>query len=422
MSQEEIIVPKGWELKKISDIGHIITGSTPKTSNSEFYGNDFPFYGPADLGSKIEIFESQKGLTQSGLDVSRVIPEDSILVQCIGDVGKSSIIKKMGACNQQINVIIPNLDTVIPKFVYYWINSSFFRNQMIQNATRTTLPILNKGKFSNLPFFLPQLSIQKQIVTKLDHILGELEVKKKEILSLIEQNKQRIDFFEKNWMSYVIDREIENHPKRKEWQIMALDKLCSKINDGVHKTPTYTKSGIPFISVRELQNDTINFQNCRYISESEHLELIKRCNPEYNDVLLSKTGNTIGKLAIVKESQKSSLFVNTALLKPLKNKIYSEFLLFSLKTFFNKKKNLSKIKTSAQPNLPINMIKKIEILLPSLLIQKQIIQNIKSAEEKFQSQKKQFENIKNNYESKINYINHIQSSVLDSAFSGKLLN
>ena len=61
MSQEEIVVPKGWELKKISDIGHIITGSTPKTSNSEFYGNDFPFYGPADLGSKIEIFESQKG-------------------------------------------------------------------------------------------------------------------------------------------------------------------------------------------------------------------------------------------------------------------------------------------------------------------------------------------------------------------------
>mgnify|MGYP005643058819 FL=1 len=182
MSQEEIVVPKGWELKKISDIGHIITGSTPKTSNSEFYGNDFPFYGPADLGSKIEIFESQKGLTQSGLDVSRVIPEDSILVQCIGDVGKSSIIKKMGACNQQINVIIPNLDTVIPKFVYYWINSSFFRNQMIQNATRTTLPILNKGKFSNLPFFLPQLSIQKQIVAKLDHILGELEVKKKEII------------------------------------------------------------------------------------------------------------------------------------------------------------------------------------------------------------------------------------------------
>jgi len=56
-----------------------------------------------------------------------------------------------------------------------------------------------------------------------------------------------------------------------------------------------------------------------------------------------------------------------------------------------------------------------------LLISKQIVQKIKSAEEKFQSQKKQFEKIKDNYDSKITYINHIQSSVLDSAFSGKLI-
>ena len=41
---ETVQIPKGWELKKISDCGQIITGSTPKTTNSEFYGNDFPFF------------------------------------------------------------------------------------------------------------------------------------------------------------------------------------------------------------------------------------------------------------------------------------------------------------------------------------------------------------------------------------------
>ena len=74
------------------------------------------------------------------------------------------------------------------------------------------------------------------------------------------------------------------------------------------------------------------------------------------------------------------------------------------------------------PRTKIQVLQEFLIQLPDLPIQKQIIQNIKSAEEKFQSQKKQFENIKNNYESKIKYINNIQSSVLDSAFSGKLLN
>ena len=402
MSQEEIIIPKGWIKTTIGkEIEFAYGKGLPKPERIE---GDYPVYGSNGIVGTHHKF---------------LIDFSSIVIGRKGTVG--SIHKtnaKFWPTDVSFYVKINDSKKLQLDFVFYLLH---FLNlpKYSQSGPKSGL---NRNDVYKIECVLPPLPTQKQIVAKLDHILGELKVKKKEILSLIEQNKERIDFFEKNWMSYVIDREIENHPKRKEWQIMALDKLCSKINDGVHKTPTYTKSGIPFISVRELQNDTINFQNCRYISESEHLELIKRCNPEYNDVLLSKTGNTIGKLAIVKESQKFSLFVNTALLKPLKNKIYSEFLLFSLKTFFNKKKNLSKIKTSAQPNLPINMIKKIEILLPSLLIQKQIIQNIKSAEEKFQSQKKQFENIKNNYESKINYINHIQSSVLDSAFSGKLLN
>ena len=54
-------------------------------------------------------------------------------------------------------------------------------------------------------------------------------------------------------------------------------------------------------------------------------------------------------------------------------------------------------------------------------MQKQIVQNIKNAEEKFKSQKTQFENIKENYENSITYVNHIQSSILDAAFSGKLV-
>ena len=54
-------------------------------------------------------------------------------------------------------------------------------------------------------------------------------------------------------------------------------------------------------------------------------------------------------------------------------------------------------------------------------MQKQIVQNIKNSEEKFKSQKTQFENIKENYENSIIYVNHIQSSILDTAFSGKLV-
>ncbi len=104
------------------------------------------------------------------------------------------------------------------------------------------------------------------------------------------------------------------------WESKKLENICSKITDGVHAKPEYTKSGIPFISVRELQNNTINFENCKYISKQDHLDLIKRCNPELGDILVSKTGS-IGRIAIIETPQEFSLFVNTALIKPLKDEI-----------------------------------------------------------------------------------------------------
>ena len=111
---------------------------------------------------------------------------------------------------------------------------------------------------------------------------------------------------------------------------------------------------------------------------------------------------------------------NTLIIHPLIN---PEFLYFYLNSKSVEKQIQEKlVGSSGQKTLSLKHIRSLLLVSPSLLIQKQIVQNIKSAEEKFQSQKKQFENIKNNYESKINYINHIQSSVLDSAFSGKLLN
>src|SRR5438128_10061396 len=82
------------------------------------------------------------------------------------------------------------------------------------------------------------------------------------------------------------------------WCGATLQQLSTKIVDGTHHTPSYVESGIPFISVRDIRNHQINFEDCKYISEIEHRELFKRCNPEWGDVLLSKVG-TIGLTAVV---------------------------------------------------------------------------------------------------------------------------
>ena len=77
-----------------------------------------------------------------------------------------------------------------------------------------------------------------------------------------------------------------------------LNEISSKITDGTHFTPTYVQKGIHFISVKDIHNGKINFEDTKYISVDEHRELIKRCNPEEGDLLITKSG-TIGRMAIV---------------------------------------------------------------------------------------------------------------------------
>ena len=67
----------------------------------------------------------------------------------------------------------------------------------------------------------------------------------------------------------------------KGWVWVTVEQISTKVTDGVHKTPNYVSSGIPFISVNNLSDrGLINFEQCKYITLEEHQELFKRCNPE----------------------------------------------------------------------------------------------------------------------------------------------
>ena len=99
------------------------------------------------------------------------------------------------------------------------------------------------------------------------------------------------------------------------WVWAKLEQTSEKITDGTHRTPTYVDKGIAFISVKDIFDGKIGFENCKYISEEEHNNLIKRCNQEYLNILITKSG-TIGRTAGVKTKRQFSLFVSEALIKP----------------------------------------------------------------------------------------------------------
>ena len=143
------------------------------------------------------------------------------------------------------------------------------------------------------------------------------------------------------------------------------------LTDGTHKTPRYTETGIPFISVKNCSSGKLLFNDIKYISETEHKELVTRCNPQKGDMLLTKVGTT-GIPVYIETDKEFSLFVSVALLKFNHNYILPEYLLYLLKSPLVQKQAMENTKGVGNKNWVLSDIAKTLVVLPSLNMQKNI--------------------------------------------------
>ena len=174
-------MPEGWVWCRLGDIGEIMTGNTPNKGEKSFYGSDFPFFKPNDLDvGKVET--SIDSLSALGYKQARRAPKDSILVTCIGSIGKTGITQVEGAFNQQINAIIP-FEYVSNYFIYYLMLSKEMQEQLNSKASATTIAILNKSKFENILIPLPPLAEQHRIVEKIETYFSFLDTIENQINS-----------------------------------------------------------------------------------------------------------------------------------------------------------------------------------------------------------------------------------------------
>ena len=188
-------VPEGWCWTTLGKIGDVVTGSTPSKDVKEYYNGDIPFFKPTDLEQGIDTKYSNDHLSQLGYEVSRQIPANSVLVTCIGaTIGKTGMITVDGTCNQQINAIIPS-KAVSSVFLYMVCVSNFIQKQIKENASATTLPILNKNNFARILFPLPPLPEQHRITRVLTALFAQndkIDEAKATLRTLVQRAKAKV--------------------------------------------------------------------------------------------------------------------------------------------------------------------------------------------------------------------------------------
>ena len=165
-------IPMNWVQTTLNYIGIISTGNTPSKNSPENYGGEIPFYKPADL-LQGELYNATEYLSVLGNIKSRKIKAGSILINGIGNIGIAGIVRVDGAFNQQMHGI-EVFNFVNSKFLLLAIQSDFMQKQFKNNTSSTTIPILNKTRFSQTIINFPGIRTQKLIITKAEKLFEKV--------------------------------------------------------------------------------------------------------------------------------------------------------------------------------------------------------------------------------------------------------
>ena len=355
---------------KLYEIGTIITGNTPSRKIKEYYkSNDIMFIKPGDIEEKYitNLKKSEDYISEKARNKSRILPKGTVLVTCIGTIGKVGILENEATCNQQINAIIPN-NMILSKYLAYLIKSKQKILQLKANAP--VVPIINKTDFSKIEINICDREEQKKIVKKLDLTKKIIDIRKKQIEELQKFIKsQFVEMFGNN-----------------KFEKKKLGEVAIKITDGSHNPPKGVDERTEYVmlSSQNIIEDRINYNSARYLSREDFERENKRTYLEKGNVLLTIVG-TIGRTAIIDNEKNITLQRSVAVIKPTE-KIKSEYLVASLKSDSTIKQLNKESKGVAQKGIYLNDLKKIFIPVPPITLQNQFSEIVKQIDkQKFES-------------------------------------
>ena len=357
-------------MARLEDIGKIITGNTPKTSDVLNYSsNDICFVKPSDIsdGEITMLTDSEFYISEYARTKAQILPCKSILVTCIGIIGKVAINNVECAFNQQINAIVPDTSKCLTEYLAYAIQNKQKEMQDIANAP--VLPILNKTQFSDIEIQLPSVESQAEVVKKMRAVDVMVSLRKQQLSKLDELVKSR--FIE------MFGDPIDNP---KGLPVKTLKKLSTLITNG--NTPkggseNYVDKGILFLRSQNVWRNRIELDDVAYIDDATHRSL-KKSSLKHKDILITKTGrintenSSLGRAALYLGDDDSANINGHVYLVRLDGSVVPEYVVTIL-TSEAYRKYIRKVCVGGIDKRQINLdqVEDFPIILPPIDLQQQ---------------------------------------------------
>ena len=176
-------IPENWVWCRLGEIGEIISGGTPSTSNDNYWNGNISWITPADLSNYKEkyISRGKRNISIEGLENSsaKIICKGSVLFSSRAPIGYVVISEKEVTTNQGFKSISPYIENS-EHYIYYFLLAE--KENISLKASGTTFKELSGTEFGKIFIPLPPLAEQHRIVEKIEHIFAVLDELEENIL------------------------------------------------------------------------------------------------------------------------------------------------------------------------------------------------------------------------------------------------
>ena len=329
-------IPEHWDKNKIIRLFSIIgSGTTPKSSKEDNYIGSVNWIQSGDInGGYIE--NCKNTISDTALKeypTLKIYKAPFIIVAMYGaSVGNISISNIDGCVNQACCVMNETKQNF--KYLFYAMNS--VKRYLIYKAEGGGQPNISQDKIKNTWMPIPPFEEQQSIATYLDQKCGEID----ELITLQEEIITKLQSYKQSVITEAVTKGLDKNVPLKDsgiewigeipehWEIVDLKHLCKKITDGSHFSPQTTDEGEFYITVSNVFEDKIHFENAHKISIKDFNTLISNgCQPPIGSILLTKDG-TVGRTAVVNDN--NFVVLSSLAILSLKDKILAEYVKYVL--------------------------------------------------------------------------------------------
>lgn len=378
-------IPEGWTKRKLTWIFDVIgSGTTPTSSNTEYYDGDIPWLITGDLNDGIICSTSKTVTTLALTEYSslKLYPENSLVVAMYGaTIGKLGLTKIRTTTNQACCVMAYPINSDV-RYMFYWFLGN--RKEIINLSQGGGQPNISQDIIRSLRVYCPPIDEQIQIADFLDQKTAEIDsliADKEKLIALLEEQRQAI-------ITEAVTKGLNPDVKMKDSGVEWIDNIpeywcVSKLSHvalvkarlgwkGLTASE-YVDDGYIFLATPNIKTNKIDFENVNYITAERYYE-----SPEImldlNDVLLAKDGSTLGTVNVIRELPRpATVNSSIAVIRPQQEKLSGVFLYYFLASNYMQNVIQRMKDGMGVPHLFQRDINKFDILVPPLEEQIQIV-------------------------------------------------